>query len=422
MTDKTKKALSYIKALVKWLITAMIIGAVGGIVGSVFHICVDYVTELRAHNSYIIFLLPVGGVAIAALYLLAKGKGKIDTNRVIYGARGEGDVPLIMLPLIFISTVITHFVGGSAGREGAALQLGGSIGYNVGRAFRLKKEDMRILVMSGMSAVFAALFGTPLTAAVFALEVASVGSLCYGGLLPCMAAAITGFQVSLMMGIPPVRIEGIAFPAFGAEQALKVIVLALLCAFVGILFCTAIKKCEHYTEKLLPNKFAQAAVGGAIILILTLVLGTTDYNGAGMDVIVRAMGGEARPEAFLLKIVFTAITIAAGFKGGEIVPTFFIGATFGCFAGGILGLDPGFGAAVGFVALFCSVVNCPLASLLLSIEVFGGEGILFYAIVCSMSFMMSGYTSLYKSQRFVYSKLGADCINNCTNEEEDSNE
>ena len=410
----------FFKAFVKWLLLAVLVGIVGGIIGSIFHICVDFVTELRIHHKYILFLLPVGGVAIAALYLLAKGKGKIDTNRVIDSARGDGDIPLIMLPLIFISTVITHLVGGSAGREGAALQLGGSIGYNIGKIFRLDRDKMSILVMSGMSAVFAALFGTPLTAAVFSLEVASIGNLRYGGLLPCIAAAIAGYQVSLRFGISPVRFDGLSFPTFGAGDAVRVIILTLLCALVGILFCTAIKKCEHFTEKLLPNKFARAAVGGAVILLLTLVLGTPDYTGAGMDVITRAFGGEARPEAFLLKILFTAITISAGFKGGEIVPTFFIGATFGCFAGTLLGLDSGFGAAIGFISLFCSVVNCPLASLLLSVEVFSGEGILFYAIVCSMSFMMSGYSSLYNSQRFVYSKLDASYIDN--NNEENTNE
>jgi len=405
-----KVSFEYIKGFAKWLIIAALVGAVGGLIGSVFHICVDFVTEIRVHHNWVIFILPVGGAVIAALYEICKKWGKLDTNRVLLAVRGEGDVPLIMLPLIFVSTVITHFAGGSAGREGAALQLGGSIGYNIGRVLRLKKEDLRIIVMSGMSAVFAALFGTPLTAAVFALEVVSVGTLHYAGLLPCIAAAITGFQVSLMFGISPVRFENVVFSAFSAGNAVRVIILTLLCALVGILFCISIKKCEHYTQRFIPNKYLQGVAGGAVILVLTLLLGTTDYNGAGMDVITRAFGGVARPEAFILKIIFTAITISAGFKGGEIVPTFFIGATFGCVVAPLLGLDPGFGAAIGFVALFCSVVNCPLASMLLAVEVFGGGRILFFALVCSISYMMSGYTGLYKSQKIVYSKLDTSYI------------
>ena len=147
------------------------------------------------------------------------------------------------------------------------------------------------------------------------------------------------------------------------------------------------------------------------IFLLTVVLRTTDYNGAGMDVITNAMNGQARPEAFILKIIFTAITIAAGFKGGEIVPTFFIGSTFGCVAGSLLGLNPGFGAAIGFVALFCGVVNCPLASIMLALEVFGADSILVFALACGVSFMMSGYYGLYGSQKIVYSKLEAKYIN-----------
>ena len=191
---------------------------------------------------------------------------------------------------------------------------------------------------------------------------------------------------------------------------LKVVILAVLCAAISILFCVAIKKCEHGMEKLIRNNYLRAAAGGAVIVLLTLVVRTHDYNGAGMEVISRAISGEARPEAFILKIIFTAITISAGFKGGEIVPAFFIGSTFGCVCGSLLGLDPGFAAAIGFVALFCGVVNCPVASMMLSLEVFGAEGIIFFAVVCGVSYMMSGYSGLYKSQKIVYSKLSDEYI------------
>lgn len=163
-------------------------------------------------------------------------------------------------------------------------------------------------------------------------------------------------------------------------------------------------------DKIISSRYFQALAGGTLIVLLTVILRTNDYNGAGMDVITRAIGGSAKPEAFVLKIIFTAFTIAAGFKGGEIVPTFFIGSTFGCVAGSLLGLDAGFGAALGFVALFCGVVNCPLASLLLSVEVFGTNGILYFAAVCAVSYMMSGNYGLYKSQKIVYSKLHDEYI------------
>lgn len=405
LKQNSKRMGEYILTFIKWLLIASVVGIVGGGVGSAFHLSVDYVTELRHEHGWLLFLLPVGGVVICAMYHLFRGKGSIDTNRVLDSVRGGEKVPLVMVPLIFVSTVITHMLGGSAGREGAALQLGGGIGYNFGKLVRLKENDMHIIVMAGMSSVFAALFGTPLTAAVFSLEVVNVGVFHYAGMLPCIIAAVVAFNVASMLGIAPVRFAGIAFDALALPSVLRVIALAVLCALVSILFCVAIKKCEHTMEKLLPNPYVRTVVGATLIVVLTLVLGSTDYNGAGMNIITDAIGGNAKPEAFLLKIVFTAITISALFKGGEIVPAFFVGSTFGCVAGALLGLEPSFGAAIGFVALFCGVVNCPLASLLLALEVFGAEAIVYFAIACAVSYMMSGYFGLYKSQKFVYSKL-----------------
>lgn len=406
-----KSTLNYIKTLVKWSIIAIIVGIVCGLVGSAFHLSVDYVTHLREEYRWIILLLPLGGVAIVAIYKLCRFEVNMGTNRVIESVRSDKKVPTRMAPLIFASTVITHLFGGSAGREGAALQLGGSIGYRFGKIFRLGEKDMHLVVLLGMSAVFAALFGTPLTATVFVLEVISVGVIYYAGLVPCIISSVVAYNVSLFFGITPVRFLTVAMQPATASVMLKTVVIAILCALVSILFCTAIKKCEHYSEKLLHNNYVRALVGGGIIVLLTVVLRTTDYNGAGMDVITNAMNGQARPEAFILKIIFTAITIAAGFKGGEIVPTFFIGSTFGCVAGSLLGLNPGFGAAIGFVALFCGVVNCPLASIMLALEVFGADSILVFALACGVSFMMSGYYGLYGSQKIVYSKLEAKYIN-----------
>ncbi len=399
-----KAVLTYIKSFVKWVLLAVLVGMVGGAVGSVFHICIDIATELRTEHSWIIWLLPIGGLAIAGMYTACKKYGKIDTNRVLEAVRTEEKIPFLMAPLIFISTIITHLLGGSAGREGAALQLGGSVGYRIGRLFRLNKGDMHLIVMTGMSAVFSALFGTPLTAAVFAIEVVCVGTWHYAALVPCVTASLVGVGMAQWFGLHPVHFAGVVFPSLSVVSALQTAALALLCALCGMLFCKAIHTCEHVGEKHFANPFIRTVVGAAIVVALTFLLGTYDYNGAGMDVITRAVGGEARVEAFLLKIVFTAITIAAGFKGGEIVPAFFIGSTFGCIVGPLLGMNPGFAAAIGFVALFCSVVNCPIASLLLSLEVFGAEGILLFAVACAVSYMLSGKGGLYRSQLIQFSK------------------
>lgn len=412
MKINTKKPKKYLLVFIKWILVSVLVGAVGGIVGSLFHICVDYVTETREHSPWLIYLLPIGGLFIVGISKILKSEGVMNTNKVIDAVRTENKVPLIMAPLIFVSTVITHLFGGSAGREGAALQLGGSIGYNLGKAVRLNKRDMHVVVMAGMSAVFTALFGTPVTATVFSLEVISVGVMYYSALVPCIVASVTAYAVASAFNIPPVIFEIGVFPEITAFVVIKVLVIAVFCALVSILFCAAIKGTEKLSEKYIKNTYLRAFFGGALIIVLMLLLNTYDYNGAGMNVIANAMGGEAKPEAFLLKIVFTAITIAAGFKGGEIVPTFFIGSTLGCVLASVLGLEAGVGAAIGFVCMFCAVVNCPIASVFLALEVFGGQWAVMFMLACATSFFMSGYSSLYKSQRFVYSKLEAKFIDN----------
>ncbi len=398
ITKNCKTAFSHTITFLKWLLAAVLVGGIGAVIGGSFHILLDYVTELRESNPDVIFLLPVIGVIIAAMYHAFRKNGNLDTNRVIEAVYTEDKVPLVLAPLIFISTALTHLFGGSAGREGAALQLGGSIGYNVGRCLRLNSEDLHIIVMAGMAAVFTALFGTPITATVFAIEVATVGKMYYRALVPCAVASLTAYGIALCMGISPVRFA-VNFGSVDAKTYVLSGVLALLCAVVGILFCTGMKKIKRLLTVAFKNVWLRAFAGGFTVVLLTILLRTNDYNGAGMHVIEKAMQGDAVWYAFIIKILFTGITLGAGFKGGEIVPAFFVGSTFGCVVGSLLGLNPAVGAAIGFVALFCSSVNCPLASLFLAIEVFGGQGLGVFLLVCAISFAMSGNYSLYRSQR-----------------------
>ena len=400
-----KNSFEYIKNFIKWLLASLCVGTIGGVIGALFHICVDKVSEARAENSFIIYFLPLAGLVIAFLYYIFRSKGKMDTDRVVKAAAGNDDVPFVMVPLIFVGTVITQLFGGSAGREGAALQIGGGIGYKLGKIFKFNNRDIRLITTAGMSSVFSALFGTPVAAAVFPIEMVSVGTLNFTALLPCVVSAITARFVSSLFGISPIAFDLTFDYTLSAGIMLKVLVLALLCAILGIIFCFVMKNSEYYMKKIIPNTFLRAAVGGAIVVLLTVLVGTYDYNGSGMEVITRAVSGNARAWDFALKIVFTAITISAGFKGGEIIPTLFIGATFGCAIASILGFDAGFGAAIGMVSLFCAVVNCPIASIFLAVEMFGAGGILFFAVACAVSYKMSGYSGLYKSQKFVYSKL-----------------
>lgn len=404
----------YTDAMLKWLVIGGLVGGVGGVVGALFHLGVSYATEVRLAHPWVLYLLPAGGLVIAGLYKLCKLEGR-GTNAVIESVHFGKEVPVLLVPLIFVSTVITHLCGGSAGREGAALQIGGGIGYRTGRLLHLGEKDLPLATLCGMSGVFSALFGTPLTATVFALEVISVGVLYYAGLVPCITAAMVGYLVSLWMGVPPTRFT-VVMPALDGWTLLLVVVLAILCALVSILFCRGLHVTEHLAERLMKNSYLRAAAGGAVIIALTLLLGTTDYNGAGMDVISRALTGEASGWAWLLKLLFTAVTIGCGFKGGEVVPSFFVGATFGCAAGALLGLPPGFAAAIGLVAVFCGAVNCPIASVVLSVELFGADAMLYFAIACAISYVLSGYCGLYSSQTILYSKLRAEFINVHTKE------
>jgi len=398
LTQKLLKPLKHGGIFIGLVLSGIVIGVSGGILGSVFHLSVDEVTKLRFTNSWLILLLPAGGVIITFFYRIFKNCGPLNTDRVLLSARGSGNIPLVMVPLIFTSSVISHLLGASVGREGAALQLGGGLGYNLGKLFRRDGKTISVFVMAGMSAVFSALFGTPVTAAFFAIEVASTGIMSYGALISCMVASLCAFKTALFFGISPINFT-VALPAdLQILTIARVVVLASLCAIVSILFCHALHATEKLSGKLFTNPYLRGAAGGILIVLLTIVIGSSKYNGAGMDVIADAMGGKASPEAFALKILFTVISVCAGFKGGEIVPTFFIGSTFGCYVGGILGLDPTFGAAIGMITLFCGVVNCPVASFILAIEVFGGSSSLFFAIAIAIVFMLSGKCSLYKEQ------------------------
>ena len=399
----------YIRTVFKWIVVATVTGLVGGAVGSLFHHGVDYATQLRMLCPWLLYLLPAAGVLITAFYRWMHTQG-IGTNAVIDAVHQGYDIPIRLIPAIFFGTILTHLCGGSAGREGAALQIGGDLGEHIARMFRLDDKDMRLGTLCGMSALFSALFGTPLAATFFSLEVISVGVLYYAGFIPCITSALVAYWLSLRMGVAPMRFA-VSAPELSAGILIRTAGLAVLAALVSILFCEVLHRTERGVEKLTENSYLRAALGGCVIIALTLVLGCCDYNGAGMDVINAAIAGEAKPLAFLWKILFTAITLSCGFKGGEVVPTLFIGATFGCTAGALLGLPAPFAAAVGMVCLFCSAVNCPIASIILSVELFGAEGILCFAVACAVSYVLSGYRGLYSSQTILYSKLRAEFIN-----------
>lgn len=399
----------------KWMVISSLIGCVGGLIGGFFAKCVLWVTEFRMENNWTLYLMPVAGLAIIWLYHMFHEEKNKGTNMVIEAVSSNHQVSPATGPLIFISTVLTHFVGGSSGREGAALQIGGSLGNLAGRLIRLDDEDRRVAVMCGMSAVFAALFGTPVAAGIFSLEVASVGVLYYAALLPCLFAAFLGAGISGWMGVEAEHYHIFNMPEFNLGGAAYVVLLGILCTLVSVGFCMLLHQSEKFYKKKLPNPYIRILAASALFIAITLLSGTRDYNGSSVHLIEAAMEGHVRYEAFLLKAVFTAVALGAGFKGGEIVPTLCVGATFGCAVGKVAGVSPSFSAACGMVALFAGVTNCPVSTLIIALELFGEEGLSFFALIIGITFVLSGYYGLYGSQRFAYSKIRPEFIDRKSN-------
>ena len=411
MRDRFQESFQQMKSFAKWVVFSVLSGIVVGSVGTLFYFCLTAVTKFRGNHPWVVWLLPVGGVLIVGGYHLLHNEKDSGTNLVISSIHSGDELPLRMAPSIFFSTLITHMLGGSAGREGAALQLGGSIGNAIGKLVRFDEKDRHIMTMCGMSAAFSALFGTPMAAAIFSMEVVSVGVMHYSALVPCVIASLVAHAIAAYFGAEAEIFLLQSIPDFTAVSAFKISILAVLCAFVSILFCILLHQAAHLYQKFLVNPYIRIFVGGSIVVVLTLLVGGQTYNGSGIDLIGQCMDGEVRPEMFLLKMLFTAATLGAGYKGGEIVPSFCIGGTFGCLFGTLFGISPALCTAVGMSAVFCGVTNSPITSLLISFELFGYEGMPYFLLAVALSYMTSGYHGLYHTQKIMYSKFKTDYIN-----------
>ena len=351
-------------SLFKWIVLSGVIGSLIGLIASGFSYAIVWATSFRQANPMIILGLPLGGLLIVWLYKITGQEKNSGTNLVLTVVRSdEEEVPGWVTPLILISTAITHLFGGSSGREGAALQFGASVGNVCAKYLHLNESDKKIIILASMSAAFSALFGTPMAAVVFPMEVISVGVMYYAALVPCVFSA-----------------------------------------FAGALFCIVLHNGEHYLKKWFPNPYVRVVAGAAGVIILYFALRTDAYLGLGTGVIQASFKETAGPQMFLLKMLFTVLTLCAGFKGGEIVPSLFIGATLGSFMSTILAAPTDICAACGMVGVFCAVTNSPITSLLIAAELFGFNGMPFYCIVVAVSYLLSGYYSLYKEQKIVYSK------------------
>lgn len=401
--DRIKK---YAPDFLRATIVSILVGIVCGFVGTAFVKSISFVTGLRGNYTWILYLLPVFGLVLTFIFNKLKVYG-VGTNHIIKSVRTEEKVSPLLSVAIFSGTVLSHFGGASVGREGAALQLGGSIGELFSRVFKVPEEYRRIIVMSGMSGFFSALFGTPFAAFMFVLEIARVGKRCRIAVVPSTFSSIIAFFIANKLGVEPERFPLNEIPKISVDILWKFALIIVAGAVTSIVFIAFLHYSEKFTSKHIKNEYLRVVLGGVAIILLTKLLGTTDYNGGGIDIVHNVFThNEVNYEAFALKIIFTAISIGFGYKGGEIVPTIFIGGTLGGAVACILGLNPAFGAAIGIVALFSGATNAPFATVVLACEMFGVEGILYYLVASAISYTLSGKISLYDGRKLPFVKNG----------------
>lgn len=384
----------------RWLLLAALVGVLAGSASALFLVALDAATDYREQHRWLVWLLPVAGFFVAWVYLKIGKSVETGNNLLIDEIHDPKKmVPLRMAPLILVSTVVSHLFGASVGREGTAVQMGGALADQMTGLFRLSKEDRRILLMAGIAAGFASVFGTPLAGAVFALEVLAIGRLRYDALLACTVAAIIGDQTTTLWGVHHTHYAVSSIPDINAWGLTATLIAGVVFGVVGMLFANGAHWFSDFMKKMVPYAPLRPVVGGLVIASAFWFLGAWRYAGLGIPVIVQAFEQPLSPMDFVGKMVFTIASLGSGFKGGEVTPLFYIGATLGNALSPLLNMPFPILAAIGFVGVFAGAANTPLACTLMAMELFG-PGIGVYALLaCVTSYLFSGHTGIYKSQR-----------------------
>lgn len=391
---------TFLLTLTRWVLWGSLIGIIVGSASAFLINFNDFLTEVREANPFLLFLLPLGGIVIGYIYMYY-GKGSRKGNDLVleYIHHGQGEVPLRMGPIVYLCTFITQLLGGSTGREGAAIQMGASIAEGVNKLFKVDTIDRKILVISGISGGFGSAFGAPLAGTLFGMEAIVIGKTKYEALIPCFVASLVGHYVATAWGIQHEHFIIESVPDINTINLMKVIGLSIIFSFTSVLYSQLRHGVKRFSDKYLKNLMIRAFVGGIVIVALTYIIGSRDYLGRGLPMVQRAFEGDVPSSAFLWKIIFTAITMGTGFRGGEVIPLFFIGATLGNTLSNLIGMPPSFLAALGTIAVFAGATNTPISAFIFSIEMFEGKGITYFFMACLISFIFSGHHGIYASQK-----------------------
>ncbi|WP_243864494.1 voltage-gated chloride channel family protein [Paenibacillus castaneae] len=392
--------LTLLKFVVKWTIVSSIVGLLTGSISAFFLTSLDWVTTTRMSFPWLLWLLPIGGGIVSYTYMKVGGSAGKGNNLIIEQIHtGNGAVPLRMAPLVLFGTLTTHLFGGSAGREGTAIQMGGSLSEWIGKLLRLSPLDRKIILMCGISSGFGAIFGTPLAGTIFGLEILAIGAVSYEALFPCFIASYVGHLVTTAWGIEHIHYEMGAIPALDWFFIVKLIAASILFGLAAYLFIRLTSGLKALFSKWFPNPVLKSMIGGFIIIALVYALGTRNYLGLGIPLIQQSFQEAVSPLVFLLKTIFTSITLGTGFQGGEVTPLFVIGSTLGSALAGLFAVSVPFLSAIGFVSVFSGAAKTPLACFIMGIELFGSEGAVYLFIGCLISFIFSGRAGIYEAQK-----------------------
>ena len=385
--------------ILKWILITAVAGALIGSASALLLSSLNWATDYRESHLWIIGLLPLAGLVIGLIYHYFAGTAAGGNNFLIEEIHSAHNIiPFKMAPLVYIGTVLTHLFGGSAGREGTGVQMGGAIADFMSRIFRMHPYDRKIMIQIGIGAGFASVFGTPLAGAVFALEVIIVGRMRYDAILPIFLASFFANYACHAWGIKHTVYHITQVPGLGVDILLWVLLASVFFGLTARLFSRSIEFWSRTAKKYVAYAPFRPLLGGICIALCVWIMGTTKYIGLGVPVIVNSFSETQMWYDFLLKLILTTFTIGVGFKGGEVTPLFFVGATLGSALSAVIPLPLSFMAGIGFVAVFAGATNTPIACTFMGIELFGVEAGIYLGVACVASYLFSGHTGIYTAQ------------------------